>query len=174
MATVTGVPVEVYLRTAYEPDREYVDGQLVERHVGEHDHSILQSLLAGELLQRHRQRGFRVFTEQRVRVSDEPRFRIPDVCVKALPYRKSRILVQPDLVIEIVSPDDEPLEMLQKIADYQAAGVPYIWVVDPYKRKLIEVEQEGLREPARLVLATPLVGEIDFAILFAELDEPSE
>src|ERR1035441_8349758 len=36
MATFTSVPVEEYLRTFYDPDREYVDGQLVERHVGEY------------------------------------------------------------------------------------------------------------------------------------------
>ena len=33
MATLTAIPVEEYLRTYYEPDMEYVDGQLVERKV---------------------------------------------------------------------------------------------------------------------------------------------
>ena len=174
MATLTGVPVEEYLRTTYHPDREYVDGQVVERRVGEYDHSLLQTLAVAELNQRRRARGFRVFTEQRVRVSDEPRYRIPDLCVKALPHKKSPILVRPDLVIEIVSPDDEPLEMLEKIGDYQAAGIPYVWVADPYKRSLIEADQAGIRRPTGFVLATPLVGEVDFAVLFAELDEPVE
>jgi hypothetical protein len=41
MATSAAVPVEEYLRTTYEPDREYVGGQLVERHVGEYFHSRL-------------------------------------------------------------------------------------------------------------------------------------
>ena len=35
MLTGTSIPVEEYLRTSYEPDMEYVDGQLVERSVGE-------------------------------------------------------------------------------------------------------------------------------------------
>jgi Uma2 family endonuclease len=174
MATLTGVPVEEYLRTYYDPDREYVDGQLVERHVGEYDHSLLQILLGAELNLRRRERGFRVFAEQRVRVSDEPRYRIPDLCVKALPHHKTSVLTRPDLVIEIVSPDDEPVEMIAKIADYQAAGIPYIWVANPYKRTLIEADPSGIRRPAGLVLATPLVGEVDFASLFAQLDEPSE
>ena len=65
---------------------EYVGGELVERHVGEYFHSILQSLIVTLLSNRQRERGFRTFTEQRVRVSDEPRYRIPDVCVKALPH----------------------------------------------------------------------------------------
>ncbi|HTS26417.1 MAG TPA: hypothetical protein VMH81_11125 [Bryobacteraceae bacterium] len=64
--------------------------------------------------------------------------------------------------------------MLDKIADYVAAGIAYIWVVDPYKRALMEVVQGGIRRPQGSVLATPLVGEIDFASLFDKLDEPTE
>jgi Uma2 family endonuclease len=174
MATSTAVPVEEYLSTTYHPDREYVGGQLLERHVGEHYHSLSQILIGGELQTRRRERRFRAFTEQRVRVSDEPRYRIPDICVKALPYKVTPILERPDLAIEIVSPDDETGEMLAKIADYVAAGIPYIWVVDPYKRMLTEVVQGVIRHPATMVLSTPLVGEVDFASIFQELDEPTE
>jgi len=174
MITSTAVPVEEYLRTTYDPDMEYVGGQLVERNVGEHDHSRLQSLLTIQLGARERERRFRVFTEQRVRVSDEPRYRIPDLCVKALPYKKTPILIRPDLAIEIISPDDKPAEMLEKIADYQAAGIPHIWVADPYQRTVIEADQSGIRRPATLKLSTPLVGEVDFGLLFQQLDEPPE
>ena len=174
MATSTAVPVEEYLRTTYDPDREYVDGQLLERHSGEHYHSLSQILIGGELQTRRRERRFRAFTEQRVRVSDEPRYRIPDICVKALPHAATPVLVRPDLVIEVLSPDDEPSEMLFKVADYQQAGIPYIWIVNPYKRTLMESVDGRLRRPAGQVLATPLVGEVDFGALFAELDEPAE
>ena len=34
MATTTHVPVEVYLRSSYEPDAEYVDGEIEERPAG--------------------------------------------------------------------------------------------------------------------------------------------
>ena len=174
MATLTAVPVEEYLRTTYHPDREYVDGQLLERHVGEYFHSRLQALITAILASRERQRRFRTFTELRVRVSDEPRYRIPDICVKALPHERTPILIQPDLAIEIVSPDDELSEMLAKIGDYLAAGIPHIWVIDPYKRTLVEADQAGIRRPHAQTLATTLVGEIDFAPLFQQLDEPAE
>ena len=174
MATLTAVPVEEYLSTTYHPDMEYVDGQLLERHVGEHYHSLLQILIAGELQGRRRERRFRAFTEQRIRVSDKPRYRVPDLCVKALPYKITPVLECPDLAIEIVSPDDEPGELLDKIADYVAAGIPYIWVVDPYKRTLMELVNGVIRRPSTTVLSTPLVGEFDFAPLFQELDEPAE
>jgi Uma2 family endonuclease len=174
MATLTTVPVEEYLSTTYDPDREYVDGQLVERQVGEYFHSRLQFLIALILGSRERERRFRAFTELRVRVSDEPRYRIPDICVKALPHERTPILIRPDLAIEIVSPDDEVQEMLTKIGDYLAAGIPHIWVIDPHKRTLVEADQAGIRRVSTQKLSTPLVGEIDFAPLFEQLDEPPE
>lgn len=174
MATSTAVPVEEYLRTTYDPDMEYVDGQLLERHVGEYFHSMLQGLISSELNSRRRQRGFRLFPELRVRVSDAPRYRIPDICVKALPHHVTPVLIRPDLAIEIVSPDDAASEMVIKIGDYIAAGIPYVWIVDPYKRILSEVVHGEIRQPAAQVLSTPLVGEVDFGSLFAELDEHAE
>jgi Uma2 family endonuclease len=174
MATSSAVPVEEYLRTSYDPDMEFLDGRLVERHVGEYFHSRLQTLIVMALGLREQERRFRVFTAQRVQVGDRPRYRIPDICVKALPHQITPILRQPDLAIEVVSPDDEAAEMLTKIGDYLAAGIPHIWVVDPYKRTLVEADQNGIRRPEQQLLATPLVGEIDFAALFQQLDEPAE
>src|SRR5579864_5508728 len=78
MATSSTVPVEEYLRTSYHPDMEYLDGQLVERHVGEYFHSRLQSLMAMVLGSRERERRFRAFIGQRVQVGNRPRYRIPD------------------------------------------------------------------------------------------------
>jgi hypothetical protein len=37
------VPVEEYLRTSYRPDCDYVDGEVLDRNVGEHDHSDLNN-----------------------------------------------------------------------------------------------------------------------------------
>ena len=110
VATSSAVPVEEYLRTTYHPDMEYLEGQLVERHVGEYFHSRLQALIIGLLVSRERECRFRVFGEQRVKVSDRPRYRIPDICVKALPHQITPILLRPDLAIEVVSPDDEAAE----------------------------------------------------------------
>ena len=40
------IPVEEYLSTSYRPDRDYVDGEIEERNLGEKEHSILQLALA--------------------------------------------------------------------------------------------------------------------------------
>ena len=45
MAATAFVPVEVYLRTSYEPDADYVDGSIEERPMGENDHSAWQDAI---------------------------------------------------------------------------------------------------------------------------------
>lgn len=37
----------------------------------------------------------------------------------------------PDLVVEVLSPTDRASDVLAKVAMYQEAGVPLIWLVDP-------------------------------------------
>jgi Uma2 family endonuclease len=176
MATSISVPVEEYLRTIYHPDMEYVDGELVERHVGEHKHSRLQTLAVLQLGPRERERGFRVLTEQLLRVlGAKHRYRIPDVCVMALPYRSEPVLATPPhLIIEILSPDDETSDTLARVADYLRFGVAHIWIANPYKHTLQEADREDIRYCADLVLETDLVGRVDFNALFAKVDEPTE
>jgi len=176
MATSVSVPVEEYLRTTYHPDMEYVDGQLVERHVGEHKHSRLQYLLAGLFSSLERSHRIRGLTEQRLRVlGTKHRYRIPDLCVMALPYRSEPVLTTPPhLIIEILSPDDEVADILAKVADYLRFGVPHIWIADPYKHTVQEADREGIRYRADHMLETGLVGRVDFNALFANVDESTE
>src|SRR5438874_587483 len=106
MATSVSIPVDEYLRTSYRPDREYVDGELVERYVGEYFHSRLQALILALLVSRERERRFRTFPALRVEVRQRRRYRIPDICVKALPHEITPVLTKPDLAIEVLSPED--------------------------------------------------------------------
>jgi Uma2 family endonuclease len=176
MAISTSVPVEEYLRTDYRPDMEYVDGELVERHVGERKHSRLQTLIVFELGSREGVQGFHVFTEQRLLVlGTKHRYRIPDVCVMALPYRSEPVLTTPPhLIVEILSPDDETADTLARVADYLRFGVAHIWIADPYKHTLQEADRGGIRYCDELALETGLVGRVDFSDLFARLDEATE
>jgi Uma2 family endonuclease len=173
MATSTSIPVEEYMRTSYHPDMEYVDGALVERHVGERRHSRLQ-LLIGVVLGSREQGKFHTYTEQRLRVSAQPKYRVPDLCVIALPYQGEPVFTHPPhLVIEILSPDDEPADILEKIADYLKFGVPRVWIPDPYRHRLQEADRDGLHDRPDLIVESELAGRLDFGELFAKLDEPS-
>jgi len=48
-SSTTLVSLDEYLATTYRPDRDYVDSEVVERNVGEWDHSRLQALLLKQL-----------------------------------------------------------------------------------------------------------------------------
>src|ERR1035438_10603595 len=56
-AAPTLVSLDEYLNTAYEPDRDFVDGVLLERNVGTQRHSLLQTFLIlffGQYIKSHR------------------------------------------------------------------------------------------------------------------------
>jgi Uma2 family endonuclease len=129
MAT-TLVSVEEYLGTSYpDGDCEYVDGEIVERNVGEIDHSDLQSRILIYLATHYPQ--FWAGVEVRGQVNAR-RFRVPDVTLVAGPKPAGKIITAPPhLVVEVLSPDDRAAEVQEKIDDYLAFGIPYVWVVNP-------------------------------------------
>src|SRR5262245_21172311 len=97
------VSVEEYLHTDYDPDCDYVDGELVERNVGEFDHADLQTEIAAYLRAQYRKAGFVTVVEQRVQVAAK-RFRVPDVCLMLGPRPLAQIFRTPPFIaIEILS-----------------------------------------------------------------------
>src|ERR1035438_8136782 len=131
MGTAALIPVEEYLSTSYpDGDREYIDGQVLERNVGESQHAWIQTAIAAYLFTRYRQ--YRTVVECRMKVS-KSRYRIPDVCLVtgAYPGGFGPLTDPPFLVVEVLSPDDRAGDMEEKIADYFSCGVKYIWVVNP-------------------------------------------
>ena len=168
MATRTLISVEEYLSTSYRPDCDYVDGEVVERNLGEWDHSRLQTRLLVYLASRYEKDGIIAVAEQRVQVK-KTRFRIPDVCV-VLGEPNEQILTKPPfLCIEVLSPEDRMSRVRQRIADYLEMGVPYVWVLDPEtKQAYTATPAEGLREVKSGVLKTenPVL-EVPLSELFA-------
>jgi Uma2 family endonuclease len=149
MSTPALVSEEQYLATSFRPDRELVDGRLVERNLGEYDHSNLQSALITWLRNRAHEWKIRALVEQRLRVSAK-RYRIPDVCV---------------------SKDDTLRSMQERVDDYVALGVSNIWVLDPAKLRAYVCTHGDFREPEGGVLeAESLPIRIPLDDLFADLD----
>jgi Uma2 family endonuclease len=150
----TLVPVEEYLRTNYDPDCEYVDGQLVERNLGEKTHSTIQGEILYYLRGRAKELSIQVLPEQRVQVRVN-RFRIPDVTVLRLPQPQEQIVTTPPFIcIEVLSKDDTMQYMQEKIDDYLRFRVPYIWIVNPRNKKGYVVTQAGMVEAVSGVLET--------------------
>jgi len=143
MSTVL-VSLEEYLNTAYSPDREYVDGVVVERHMGERPHSLVQSNIVFSLRQRYAQ--LFVWPEQRVRTIPNRRSRSPDVCVTAEDPGTDVFETAPLIAIEILSRRDEMSDVLEKLDEYRAFGVPHVWVIDPRRKKAFTYEEGRLQE----------------------------
>ena len=146
MSSATLVAVSEYLATSYRPDRDFVDGEIQERNLGEWLHSRAQGRLCAFLFQREEQWGIRVVTEQRVQVSPT-RFRIPDICATLASDPIQPILTQaPFLCIEILSKDDTVSQLNERIADYFRMGVRYVWVIDPLMQRAFIYTKGQMRE----------------------------
>jgi Uma2 family endonuclease len=154
MATVT--------ETSYTPedllaidDRampELVDGQLQERAMGQKSDSIAATclILIGIFFREHglglvngAQGSYQVFPDSPNKV------RIPDVSFT----RRERLpkggpadghgQISPDLVVEVVSPNEPVGKLQKKLDDFLAAGVPLIWVVYPESQTVFVQRQNG-------------------------------
>jgi Uma2 family endonuclease len=63
--------------------------------------------------------------------------RIADYKAQNPDHRSRPLALVPDLVIEIVSPNDKISEMDEKIDAYLLDGVRLLWVIDPQRRKTV-------------------------------------
>jgi len=145
MSTTALIPEEAYLRTVYEPDCEYDDGVVVERNVGEPDHSWFQAALAAYFFSRRKTWGIEVFTEVRHKLRSG-RYMLPDVCVICGP---------PVVWIEILSPEDRPMRVNKKIRELLEFGAGNIWIIDPETLEAEIHTVEGSTPVADGVLRVP-------------------
>ena len=166
MATRTLVTPEQYLQMPPpEPDVEFVDGELVERNVGDYIHGKVVARLAEAFALVRRSHGLYPVSDTRVRVRPGL-FRIPDFSVFAGEEPSERVPGRaPLIVVEVASPDDRLSESIQKLEEYSQWCVSHIWLVDPTLRKLY-VYTAGLSEVASYRLP-----EFDLQITPADLFE---
>lgn len=93
---------------------------------------------------------------------DRETVRVPDVAfvrAERMPQGEARRhfpRLAPDLVVEVLSPTDRASDVLAKVAMYQEAGVPLIWLVDPEAETVTVLAQN--QPPATLHLSDTLRG----------------
>ncbi|MDA1312851.1 MAG: Uma2 family endonuclease [Acidobacteria bacterium] len=165
MATQALVSPEEYLSTSFDgADREYVDGLIVERNVGENPHSEVQARLIEIFYELRKRHPLHCRPELRLKLAPT-RYRIPDVAVF---HPDKPVELVPDrpplIVIEIVSREDRYTEVLKKLEEYRVWGVPHVWVVDPWRRTLSAYGEKGL-----ITAAAFLIGELGIEIPRAEI-----
>jgi Uma2 family endonuclease len=156
-ATETRYTPEDLLKITDRPMPELVDGQLIERPLmGQESDAVAAELLF--LIKSHiRERDLGLVNgaqgSYQCFPKDPGKVRIPDVSFT----RKERVppsgpakghsRVRPDLVVEVVSPNDTYDDLNGKIEDFLAAGVPLIWVPDPATKtvQIHRADGTGLR-----------------------------
>jgi Uma2 family endonuclease len=130
-AATTFVSVDEYLRSSFDPDAEYVDGQIEERAAGENDHSAWQGAICAWFQQQARQGQIRVRPGLRVQVAPS-RFLVPDITLLDRNLPIERIATHPPVaVFEILSPEDTLKRMMAKCGMYAQMGIATILVIDP-------------------------------------------
>lgn len=127
---------EEYLNREFDGLVEYVDGVLEFLPMPTWSHQFIVDFLHDVLKQyvRPRKLGITAFAPLRVRVAPK-RYREPDILFAT--HQRVKNLKRPaegaDLVMEVVSAsaEDYDRDLVEKRADYAAAGIPEYWIVDP-------------------------------------------
>ena len=168
MLTGPLVSVQEYLSTSYRPDCDYIDGVVVERNLGQFDHSTIQGRLIVMLSQHAKQWGVLVRPELRLKIR-ERKYRVPDVMVLSVDAPRTPVIeTAPLLCLEIVSSDDRLRELTERASDYLALGVPETWIFDPAERRAYVYSANGLHEAPRGALLSNGSVSLDTAALWAE------
>jgi Uma2 family endonuclease len=145
MGTKAAVSVEEYLHTSFpDLDREYRDGEVLERSMPDSLHGTTQGLLCGLFVALRKKLSLYICPETRMKLR-EGLYLIPDVSVF---WRLKPLLVPgepPLIVIEILSPDDRLAAVREKLQEYRTWGAGHVWLVDPYSRRLYTCDT-GLTE----------------------------
>ncbi len=184
-----GMPLEDFLRIPHEKF-EYIDGQVnIILSPVKPGHAYLSNLLAKFLRDCAEPLGLgKVMVEFPFAMVDSPDWvrgsRVPDVSFYAehrwnayvgddSSWRDRPFTLIPDLVVEIVSENDNLRDVFRKADLYINDGVRLVWVIDP-DPKLIYVYQPGHAEILRLgakdtLTAVPILPEFSLQVsqLFA-------
>jgi Uma2 family endonuclease len=169
MASALVLPIseEEYLHTSYSPDCDFVDGLVLERTLGQFDHSNLQRLLVGLFFLNEKKWAVLGLPEQRLRIRTG-KYRVPDLLVVPLDYDRSPIVVvAPLLCIEILSPDDRMPRILERCWEYNEIGVPESWIFDPETKKAFIAKDHAVTVAPDLLRCRQI--EISCADLFARI-----
>jgi Uma2 family endonuclease len=155
MSTRVLMNVEEYLRTSFEgSDCEYLDGEVVERNMGELPHADVQGNLLSLLRQFRSKLGIRVVPEIRIQIHPR-RFRVADLAAWRDDDIGTNIPTKPPfLVVEILSPEDRTVRMLPKIQEYLSIGVGHVWLIDPEEKAALIFSQKDAKGSASEVLRT--------------------
>lgn len=144
MAAVTRPATEEDLLQAPRDGRkhELVDGEIRVSPAGQrHGQVCVRLLMAIGAFVRERKLGELFDSSTGFRLSGG-NVRVPDVSFESAERSGGRISEgfgdgPPDLAVEVLSPEDRPRQVLDKVGEYLEAGVRLVWVIDPRARRAV-------------------------------------
>jgi Uma2 family endonuclease len=153
--------VEEYLHTSFEnPDKEFRDGELVERGCPDTAHGLAQALLGAFFESARRTHQLFPCFSVRLCICREI-YLVPDVAVF---YPDEPVVPFPDsppfLVAEVLSPEECFGRVRDKLEEYRNWGVKHVWLVDPHSKRMytcdpLLTEVSTLRIPELGLEVTP-------------------
>ena len=168
MGSKTLMSVDEYLHTTFDgADREYLDGEVIERNMGNKSHGKIQLRLGSWLQALEQRTGIFAVVEVRQKITPT-RYRIPDIAVFESEPEGEVPSTPPLVAIEILSPEERIVYVIPKLEEYRQWGVRHIWIVDPDDRKMFTYGDSGLHEVPELRLT-----EFDVALSLADIFGPA-
>lgn len=139
-----------------KPALEWVNGRVLQKVSPKRKHALAQTRFAVALFGWARELGLgMVGTEWRFQVKppgEERRPLVPDVAFlsyRRLPYEEQQVTdvprIAPDVVVEVLLPDDRHADVTEKVRVYLKAGTLVVFLVDPEQRTVRACEREGER-----------------------------
>lgn len=142
------ISFEEWLQLPEDLLSEWVDGEVQHRMPPIPDHQILSSWLDSLLshwVEEH-DAGIIIPSPVAMRLPNRPSGREPDILFLAREsvgrLQRTHIDGPADLVIEIISPESRARDRREKLLEYEAAGIPEYWIIDP-ERQRVEWHQRG-------------------------------
>ena len=167
-----------------EPETEWVRDRALQKMSPTRKHSLVQIAVGSALCE---------WAGTRAEVGTEWRFRVapPDKAIRPLVPDVSLVYVErlrgltgrdldvpqlaPDVVVEVLSPDDRRVDVDDKIVTFLAAGSALVVIIDPDSRQVELHDRDGravLDQYAALEHAALPGFNLPLGPLFAQLDPP--
>ncbi len=153
------IDFETWVSLSDNLDTELIKGVMVDRMAAHYPHEWIFMWLASILSQYTGKRGLGVVLGSRTAVKiDRYDGRLPDILFvraeNAAIIHKDAIYGAPDVVVEIVSPNDYRSDLISLETDYSAIEVPEIVFIDPQRKSVRLVRRTEIGEYAETVLTT--------------------
>jgi len=151
-----------------KPANDFIDGQIYQKTMPQGQHSILQAQIVTSinLIGQPQKLAF-AFPELRCTFGGISI--VPDIAVLRwanipfLPNKRvdNRILVPPDWIIEILSPDQSPLRVMNKISSAITNGSELGWLISPAQDLIITYEGDRIPEMKKGKDILPVLNVLD-------------